>query len=195
MSSPAAIGFRAHSGWAAAVAVVHAADEAPSVIARRRIDLLEHGRTAQPYHAAARLNIHEAEELVRNCATRAATLASIGLRGIIDDLRQLGHSAAGCALLLASGRPLPELAKILASHALIHTAEGELFRDGLRAATRECGLRLIEIKERDLLTRAGADLHLSVARIEKELAAMGKAIGPPWRQDEKLAALVAWLAL
>ena len=83
---------------------------------------------------------------------------------------------------------MPPLEKILASHPLLHTAEGELFRDALRAACRECGLPLTVVKERELFTRASE-------RIERHVAAMGKGIGPPWRQDEKFAAVAAWLAL
>jgi hypothetical protein len=187
MPSPAAIGFRAHSGWAAAVAVV---GETPVAIMRRRIEMADRGAAgpSQPYHAAVGLDIREAGQLVRSHAARAAALAETALRGMVADLRQLGHAVVGCGLLLASGRPLPPLEKILASHPLLHTAEGELFRDALRAACRECGLPLTVVKERELFTRASE-------RIERHVAAMGKGIGPPWRQDEKFAAVAAWLAL
>ena len=196
MSSPAAIGFRAHSGWAAAVAITGPGD-APAAVTRRRIEMADRGKTgpSQPYHAAVGLDLREAERVVENCAAHAAALAATALRGIVEDLRRLGHPVMGCGLLLASGRPLPPLERILASHPLLHTAEGELFRDALRAASRECGLALTEVKERELLTRAAADLHLPATQIERHLAGMGKAIGPPWRQDEKFAAAVAWLAL
>ena len=150
---------------------------------------------SQPYHAAVGLDIRDAEQLIGNCAARAAALAASALRGILEDLRQLGHGVMGCGLLLASGRPLPELESILASHALIHTAEGQLFRDVLRAACRECGLSLTSVKERELFPQAAADLRLPATQVERHVAAMGKAIGPPWRQDEKFAAVAAWLAL
>ena len=200
MPSPAAIGFRAHSGWAAAVALVQASagpPDAPAVIMRRRIEMVDRGTAgpSQPYHAAVGLDIREAGQIVANCAAHAAALAATALRGIVEDLRQLNHGVAGCGLLLASGRPLPELESILASHALIHTAEGELFRDALRAASRGCGLPLTTIKERELFQQAAADLHLPAERIERHVAAMGKGIGPPWRQDQKFAAVAAWLAL
>jgi len=196
MSSPAAIGFRAHSGWAAAVAVTGSPD-APVVVSRRRIVMMEHGAAgpSQPYHAAVGLDIREAEQLVANCAARAAALAATGLDGMVEDLRQLGHAVVGCGLLLGSGRPLPPLGKILASHPLLHTAEGELFREALRAAGRECGLPLTEAIERELFTRAAGDLGLPATQLERHVAAMGKAIGPPWRQDQKFAAVAAWLAL
>jgi hypothetical protein len=200
MPSPAAIGFRAHSGWAAAVAVAQAgasARDVPVVIVRRRIEMADRraGGPSQPYHAAVGLDIREAGQLVRSHAARAAALATTALRGMVADLRQLGHPVVGCGLLLASGRPLPPLERILASHPLLHTAEGELFRDALRAACRECGLPLTVLKERELFIRAATGLRLPAERIERHVAAMGKGIGPPWRQDEKFAAVAAWLAL
>jgi hypothetical protein len=196
MSSSAAIGFRAHSGWAAAVAITGPL-EAPVAIARRRIEMQERGATgpSQPYHAAVGLALDEAAQLVEHYAARAAALAVESLRSLIEDLRRLGHGVSGCGLPLASGRRLPPLAGILASHPLLHSAEGELFREALRAASRGCGLPLVEVKERDLFTRAAADLHLPVSETERHIAAMGKAIGPPWRQDQKFAAAAAWLAL
>lgn len=185
MSLPAAIGLRAHSGWAAAVALAGTAG-APVVVMRRRIDMRERGASgpSQPYHAAVGLEIEEAERLIADCAARAARLATAGLQVMVDDLRQLGHRTVGCGLLLASGRTLPPLAKILASHPLLHTAEGELFRDALRAAGRECGLPATTVQER-----------LLADELKQKMAALGKAIGPPWRQDEKFAAAAAWLAL
>src|SRR5581483_9469088 len=101
-----------------------------------------------------------------------------------------------CGILLASGRPLPDLAAILASHALIHTAEGECFRDAIRQTSRERGLHVREVKERDLYgVCLAAELRRSRADLDRVLTAWGKQIGSPWRQDEKFAALVAWLAL
>ena len=196
MRTPAAIGFRAHSGWAAAVAITGPRNT-PAVILRRRIEMVDRGAAggAQPYHASVGLDLREARQIVTAAAARAVSLAAAALRGIIEDLRGLGHEAAGCGLLLAAGRPLPALESVLASHALIHTAEGELFREALRAASQACSQPLVAVKERDLFTRAAADLHLPDVQIAERLAAMGRDIGPPWRQDEKYAAAVAWLAL
>jgi hypothetical protein len=171
MIAPAAIGFRAHSGWAAAVAVAGPV-ETPAVITRRRIEM----GLAQPYHASVGLEIGEARQLIANCEARAASLAIAALRGIVADVRALGHDVTCCGLLLASGRPLPPLESILASHPLLHTAEGELFREALREAARACGLPLTTIKERELKIEG-------LAAIEPP--------GPPWRQDQKFAALAA----
>jgi len=196
MAKRAAVGFRAHSGWAAAVAVAGPAD-APAAIARRRIEMVDRGvpGAAQPYHAAAGLNLRDAERMVTNCAARAALLAQRALAAMVQELLSAGYAVTGCGLLLASGRPLPALESILASHPLIHTAEGELFREALRAACRECGVPVAAVKERELFTRGTAELGIPADALQRRLSEMGRAMGTPWRQDEKYAAMVGWLAL
>ena len=82
-----------------------------------------------------------------------------------------------------------------ASHALIHTAEGELFRKALVNASERYGLPVTGVKERELFDRGTVDLHIPVDKLKRHVAELGRAIGPPWRQDEKLAALAGWVAL
>ncbi len=194
--APAALGFRAHSGWAALV-VIAGAPRSPVVIDRRRIELIDPRipEAKQPYHAAQRLDLKEAEKLVSRCASGAKLLARQAFDAVIADLRGKGHDVVGCGILLASGRPAMSLAATLASHALIHTAEGELFRDALAQASKLCGLGITGVRERELYTRGGAELHLTADELQRRLTELGQPIGPPWRQDEKRAALVAWLVL
>jgi hypothetical protein len=100
-----------------------------------------------------------------------------------------------CGLLLASGRPLPGLEKILASHALIHTADGELFREALLHGSARYGLQDFTIEEKELLDRAGQIFHAKPNELIRRVTALGRSLGAPWSQDEKFATLVAWIAL
>lgn len=195
MSAPAcalaaALGLRSHSGWAALVALKGPIEQ-PCVILRRRIELAKR-QPRQPFHAAEGRPFREAEASIRRATDEARALAT---RALERAVAELDATAVGCGLLLAAGRPLPGLDRILASHALIHAAEGEHFREALRHASRACGLHLAEVKERELQERATHRLGLSPDALNRRLAEWGRALGPPWRQDEKLAALVAWLAL
>jgi hypothetical protein len=54
---------------------------------------------------------------------------------------------------------------------------------------------VLEVRERELLARCASDLGLPADKLTRRLAEMGRALGPPWRQDEKFATLAAWLAL
>ena len=195
-STRAALGFRAHSGWAAAVAI-SGPPGAPEVVDRRRIEIAdaEDPDAKQPYHAAEGLDIEEAERLVRRCTQTSQRMARAAIGTMLSELRAAGHGVVGCGLLLGSGRAIPDLAGILASHALIHTAEGQMFRDILAEAGRHHSLSVIDVRERELLACCTADLGLPADRLTRRLAEMGRALGPPWRQDEKFATLAAWLAL
>jgi hypothetical protein len=191
--SEAALGFRAHSGWAVLVAVAGPVAE-PIAVLRRRVALSE-GTPRQPFHAAEGQSFAAAEDLIRRSTEEATTLAESAVREAIAELRAMGHETVASGLLLAAARPLPGLAEILASHALIHTAEGALFRGVLRRASRRCGLGLTEVRERELEESASRSLRRPPAALQRRVADWGKALGSPWTQDEKRAALVAWVAL
>jgi len=133
---------------------------------------------------------------IRGVQSDAKRLAISSLRSLQADLAEGDFTIVRSALLLASGRALPELEKILASHALIHTADGELFRDSLRAACSVCDLPVEGIKEKELFAPASSKaLGVQPAALKRRIAALGKSLGPPWSQDEKFAALAAWLTL
>jgi len=192
----AAIGCRAHSGWAALVAI-GGSPGSPEVILRRRIENAdpEIPGSKQPFHAAEPLDFADAKEFLEECTASTRRLSRQAFEGVIDELRRKNYEAVACGVVLGSGRPLPALNAILASHALIHTAEGEFYRNALVEAAEHCGLKVTGVKERELFERGAAQLHLSIKQVERCVAELGRPIGPPWTQDQKYAALVAWLAL
>jgi len=192
--SEAALGVRSHSGWATLVAVAGPPAE-PVLVGRQRIELTGDGHPKQPYHEAEPLKLKEADALIRLCNQASRGLAVRAFRGTIGSLRRDGHEVVGCGLLLASGRALPGLAEVLASHALIHAAEGEMYRDVLRRAGEHLSLRVTGVRERDVLARAAEATGRPASELQRRVAEMGRALGPPWRQDEKLATLVAWTVL
>ena len=196
ISDAAAIGFRPHSGWASLIAIAGPV-AAPHVIERRRIELADRATpgSVQPYHFAEGLELKKAEPWIEQCLNTSERLARDAIALTVDKLRQQGYRVRACGLLRSSARPLPELASVLASHALIHTAEGEMFRDALTRASTHHGLPVLGVKERELFGRCTTDLGIAVREIESRLAELGRMLGPPWRQDEKFATLVAWLAL
>jgi hypothetical protein len=192
----AALGLRAHSGWAVLVAVAGPITK-PAVILRRRIELCDRrvSGSVQPYHAARLMKLEAAQAFLNERADSSRRMASEAIRTALAELTNQGYRAAASCILLGSGRMTHGLAAILASHPAVHTAEGEFYREALRWGCESCGLTVSGVKERDLLTQSAAALHLSATEIDRRLAALGKLIGPPWRQDEKLSALASWLLL
>lgn len=192
----AAIGFRAHSGWTALVAL-SLEKGAPVVLARQRVHLVETFtyEFRQPYHTAKEMPLVEAPDFIKQVRGEARRLAYRVIHGLQRDLQKQGFALRRCGLLLASGKPLPDISKILTSHALIHTADGELFREALLHAAARCGLRDFRIKERELLELSSKVLHLKSADLMGRITELGHLLGPPWSQDEKFATLAAWIAL
>ena len=180
-----ALGLRAHSGWAAMVVVAGTLD-APQLLERRRIEIVDThvAGSKQPYHAAVGLPLVEAETLVRKAIESSRVLALREISSTIKALRAQGHEVAGFGLLAGSGRPLPCLERIIASHPLRHTAEGEMFREVLMWAAGECHLSVIAVRENAIdaawLTR---------------MDCLSKRVGPPWTQDQKYATVAALLSL
>jgi len=78
---------------------------------------------------------------------------------------------------------------------LIHTADGELFREALIHASGRCGVDIFASKERELLATASQALRVPREELIDRLTAVGASLGPPWTQDEKFAALAGWLSL
>src|SRR6267378_8203328 len=195
-SKQAAFGFRVHSGWAALVAV--RLDEGSLVVlARQRVHLVETFtyEFRQPYHTAEKMVDGQAREFISRMKAEARRLAYRAVRELESRTQEQGVKLTRCGLLLASGRPLPVLEKILASHALIHTADGELFREAILHASARCGLRDFRIREKELLDRAENVLRLKSAALKRRVTELGRPFGAPWSQDEKFATLAAWLAL
>jgi len=54
---------------------------------------------------------------------------------------------------------------------------------------------VLGVKEKELYERGAAHFHTSVGELQHRIQEMGKSVGPPWTQDQKYAALVAWMAL
>jgi hypothetical protein len=177
----AALGFRAHSGWTALVAL-SVSKGSPAILERERVHLVETFtyEFRQPYHSGEKMLLGQARDFIERVRSEARRLAHRAIHRLQSDLQKKDIALKSCGLLLASGKPLPNLEKILSSHALIHTADGELFREALLHASARCGLPVLSVKERELLNRA-----------EKTF----RPLGSPWSQDEKFASLAAWLAL
>ncbi|HEX4389239.1 MAG TPA: hypothetical protein VH109_11490 [Steroidobacteraceae bacterium] len=191
-AAPCALGLAPHSGWAAAVVLGGSAQE-PKVLARERLELadatLEGSRA--PYHAVEPLPLPRAREALARYEAQAESLARARLAPLLE--RTGGVRAAG--ILAGEGRGLSDLAAILASHALIHTADGNHFRSALARSLEALQVPVSRVRQRELLARAAESLGRREAELTARVAALGRDLGPPWGADQKAAALLAWLLL
>ena len=192
----AALGFHMHSGWGVLVAV---SGDAHSVelLDRRRIVVAdpEVPGAIQPYHFAAQLEPPAQEKHLARCAASSCQLAATAIAEVIKELNGRHYGVVGAAILLASGRALPPLAKILAAHPLIHTAEGEFFRHVAHSACEDLQIPVTTIRVRELDARAKVAFANGAGQVQSGIASLGRSVGPPWTSDHKAAALAAALTL
>jgi hypothetical protein len=192
----ATIGFRAHSGWACAILLAGPKTN-PKIIDRRRVMLCDRSiqGSKQPFHEAEEMPFASAEAFIERCTKSTDALARFELKALRDVAKKNDLQIVGCGLTTASGRPLPDLKSILASHSLIHAAEGEFYRDTLARACKAAKIEVSRVKEREVADWTAARLNLTDTALKTQLATYGKALGAPWTVDEKLATMAAWLAL
>ena len=198
MAARAALGFSVHTGWAALVAIGPGPAAALAVLDRRRVELIGDGDPAGPrfvYHAARRLPGDVAERAVRAAARRAAENARAALEAAVRDLEARDYRVVAGGLVAGGEPPAGPLQAILGSHAWVHAAEGALFREAVREASRILGIPLAEVRARDLGARAAAALGIREGEVKRLLTRVGVAAGPPWARDQKEACLAAAAAL
>jgi hypothetical protein len=202
-----ALGVRTHSahgaeagGWAAYV-VLGGPAAGPSLLVRGRMQLCdaEIEGSNQPFHRVSAIypfdhtqpmDFETGEAFVERCRTSSQDLAGGALESIISTYGALKV----CCVLTGPERPLPPLRTIFASHGLMHAAEREFYREAVRDAAVRRGIATEMVKEKDLPALAER-LPGTQASRRDALNAFGKQVGSPWAQDEKFAAIAAWLGL
>ena len=167
------------------------------ILLRRRVVIIDSkiAGSTQPYHYVVKKEIHAAETHLTRCSSESGRLALEALTRLLAELRDRGFLLKSAAILLSSARPLPDLEEILASHALIHTAEGEFFRQAFRCAFEKLKVPITGIRARDLDDSAAKAFGKSASAIQKRIDGMGRSLGAPWTRDEKTAALAAAIVL
>ena len=170
MAQSVALGWRSHSGWAVLVAV-GGSTVRPEVLDRQRVELVDGSLPRQPYHAVAE------DGMARDIIVRVERMAlETAITATATARERFGAEAVG---VVGRHRHIPDdLDKVLSTHMLLHAAEGELYEVALLEAASHLGLR-VALVDPDQVTISAA------------LEAAGKALGPPWQKDHKLAAAAA----
>lgn len=192
-SACAILGFRPHTYWTSAVAVAGDVD-APQIVHRRRFEFAGPGERFI-YHQAAQAGVAAAPAMIERAKAVSTSNVADEIRALAADLQRQGFEvrAAACA---ASVAKLPErLADILAVHARLHAAEGDLCRQVVADGCAAAGLEVRRVVERELADLVADRLGVTASDVGVRLKSMGAALGPPWNADYRLASLAAWLQL
>jgi len=170
---------------------------APELLARSRVQLIDDHdpESKQPYHAVEFLCVEEATGRLDGYMAVATRLAQDCIRVQFEHLKGRGIVIRSVGIIESSSRKQVSLPAILASHALIHAADGDHFRNALFVAAEQCRLRVSRIPARSLEDHASKCLRLPVDRILETVNKLGLGKAPPWGADQKKAALLAWTLL
>jgi hypothetical protein len=188
----AALGFRVKSGWAAAV-LVAGSTHLPQLCDVRRMELSDprFPETRQPYHAA----MGKLETDMRKINPRmhvVRRLAEQSIAALVARYRQNGYRIRRAALVVGSQIDPDSIAH---PHIRAHAFEGRLFRSVLQQALEGHRIRTDIFIERDAYGTAAVELNRSDENVRRVLQNFGRDTEAPWRAEQKLAALAAWLAL
>jgi hypothetical protein len=182
MSSEVALGLVPHTGWAWLVRVEGSRKE-PRATARVRLaacDVLD----GELYHLAAEQK-----------SDREGFLAGRRARGVAQAREALTPQLeqVGAVVVVGKQATLPALERVLASHPLIHGAEGELWRAIFAEACAAAGVPVRRAEATDI--RAGLEKMNGAASVAAFLARAKRALGSPWSREPQDAALAAWWTL
>ena len=187
-----AVGVRVKSGWAATV-VLGEPPNAPQLLDSLVLALSDPAvpATRQPYHAAmgvAQTNTARLRRLlavVEHCALR-----SVGR--LVRACRAQGRRIRGIGIVVGSDIDPQDIAN---QHIRAHASEGRLFRTVVEKAAKRHRLRTVTTVERELPPLAAVALGRSEAALKHAVTELGVAAPGPWRAEQKMAALAAWLVL
>ncbi len=192
MRSHAALGFRVKSGWAAAVLLTDSA-HLPRLCDVQRIDLSDPRlpETRQPYHAAmGRLEtdtrkINQRVDVVRRIAEKS-------IAKLLAGYRQQNFAIKRAALVVGSQI---DPHSVTNPHIRAHALEGQLFRSVLQESLHAHRILSDVLIERDAYARAAVQLKQSNENVRRVIQKFGRDTKAPWRAEQKLAAVAAWVAL
>lgn len=157
----------------------------------------------EPYAIAAEIShgpkaaaAAEVAAVVAEGRKRQEQLATSNLRAMLRQLEAAGCKSMMAALLVnRAGWITDPLSYSLAWAEHVPIAEALAVRDALRHASSQCGVGLDEVDEKSLPDIAAETLDLSREEVAARLKALGATVGKPWRKEQKLACLSAWVTL
>jgi hypothetical protein len=197
---PIGLGFRALKGGGVVVGVAADGPEPRVVLSTFLATAAEGDRfSLEPYRVAAEMGRGDpaaAAAAVAEGRKRQGELAAKGLDNLVRKLQEAGCEPAVAALLVNRAGWITDLLEYsLAWPEHVPVAEGLAVRDALRFAIRSVGVDVTELDEKSLRDLASKDLGMSPGDLDASLKALGAAVGPPWRKEQKLACLAAWVAV
>jgi hypothetical protein len=188
-----ALGFRIKSGWATAILLSGPVD-APELLERRVVQLSDEAvpESVQPYHAALGIPQEQATKAVERLIGVVRRATGDSIRALLAECQSAGQPPRAAGLVVGSDI---DPARIGNEHIRAHALEGRLFRTAVEQALRLHRIDSIILVERSAYATAAKRLRCPETQIMKRVSELGRTTSGPWRADEKMATLGAWMAL
>jgi hypothetical protein len=150
----------------------------PTIVLERRLELCPPALPRQAYHAIVHdgVDLKAGERLISKVAEASVKSARAAMRRTKDLV---------AIAVVAEPRDLPALERILKSHALLHSAEGDMYREVVVDAAEREGIPALHFASSELRAQPQDEL----------MRAFGAMVGTPWQQEHKDAARAALRAL
>jgi hypothetical protein len=178
----AVIGVSDHAGWAVLVTVASGG----VVLDRRRVALVDADLPCLPHHHDAQgLPRQEGVALVERVHASARRHARRCLDALAGDL---AATITGVALRRCPPLP-PTIAERIADYRAQCVADTVMFRDALAEAAAARGWAVSWYDVKTVFDAAARALERD--RVDGLVRAAGKALGPPWQQDHRVAMAAA----
>ena len=180
---PVVVGVADHNGWAILVSAA-AVNGEPTVVDRRRVELIEKGVPSQPYHhETVGLGDAEAEQLVRTVKRSVAACAALACDRLAADLSPQYRVAA----IAIRHPPLDHLpatvAEVHRSYHVFCRADGMLYHSAMCAAARRHKWDVLLHYRGEELEKAADALQASAPDVERVLNDLRPTMKPPWTAE------------
>jgi hypothetical protein len=203
-STAISLGFRALRGGSVVVGVA-ISDSGPRVVLNSFLATAVEGDrlSLEPYCVAVEMErgpdgraSAEAIAAVAEGRRRQGELAAKNLDNLVARLRAADCAPMVAALLVNRAGWITDLLEhSLSAPEHPPIAEGLAVRDALRFAFVRTRLPAVELDEKSLAERAADELDMAPDELAAALKILGAEIGRPWRKEQKLACVAAWVTL
>jgi hypothetical protein len=119
-------------------------------------------------------------------------VAATALSQLVRNLRAEGLKVLMVGIAGSADRALDRIGN---PHIRAHAAEGVLFRQVLESAAKANRLHQRTFAEKGIEELAALELGITVAKLKQGLSGLGRSAGPPWRSEQRIASIAAWLTL
>ena len=185
--APCVVSVAEHTGWAHVVSVA-VRGQAPAVIERRRVALIDSGLPTLLYdHDTRAMAEDEANALIARVRRSIAARTSDALTRIVTELAP-AYAVVALAIRQPPFAELPEtVAAVRKSYRLQCAADGMLYQLAVCRAARQLGLDVHMCRRGEETSRAAERLGVTPRQVEEFVSRTGRPAGPPWTQEHQRA--------